>query len=64
LSEKAFNQNLFVLIARFLPAKLDIEDICATRPKTISLDSKILLHFDEYFKWPSLDNPVYGAGTC
>jgi len=22
------------------------------------------MHFDTYFEWPSLNNPVYGDGTC
>jgi radical SAM protein with 4Fe4S-binding SPASM domain len=28
------------------------------------LDNKVLLHFDNYFEWPSLQNPIYGHGTC
>jgi radical SAM protein with 4Fe4S-binding SPASM domain len=28
------------------------------------LASKILIHFDDYFEWPSLKNPIYGDGTC
>ena len=30
----------------------------------IRLASKILLHFDRYFEWPSLKNPLAGEGYC
>jgi radical SAM protein with 4Fe4S-binding SPASM domain len=47
-----------------LNISLDIDKIYTTKPKTIRLDYKVLLHFDEYFKWPTLSNPVYGDGRC
>ena len=44
--------------------KLDLEGIDKHRPKSIRLASKILVHFDNYFEWPSLTNKIYGDGTC
>lgn len=64
LSEKNYNQKIFSTLSRYFNTKLDIDDIMAEKPKTIRLDRKILLHFDHYFEWPSLNNPLYGDGTC
>lgn len=64
MSERAFNQKLFAILSGFFSVTLDIDKIYASRPKTIRLKSKILLHFDTYFEWPSLSNPLYGDGTC
>ena len=64
LSDRVFNQKIFTLLSRFFPVVLDSDSIYASRPKTIRLESRILLHFDTYFEWPSLKNPFYGDGSC
>lgn len=30
----------------------------------VRLASKILIHFDRYFEWPNLNNPIAGDGYC
>ena len=64
LSEKNYNQKIFSILSGYFNIELDINVIMAEKPKTIRLDRKILLHFDHYFEWPSLNNHLYGDGTC
>lgn len=64
LSEKSYNQKIFSALSKYFDCRLDIDKIMFEKPKTIRLDRKILLHFDHYFEWPDLGNPLYGDGTC
>jgi len=64
MSERPFNEVLFEKISKSFSTPLDLDEIYRERPKSIRLDSKILLHFDNYFEWPSLKNENYGHGTC
>jgi radical SAM protein with 4Fe4S-binding SPASM domain len=64
MSEASFNRELFEKLSEAFDVKLSLEEIYQERPKSIRLAEKILLHFDTYFEWPSLENPVYGDGTC
>lgn len=64
MSEKVFNEELFQKLSLAFNTSLDLEQIYINRPKSIRLDNKILIHFDNYFEWPSLNNEVYGDGTC
>jgi radical SAM protein with 4Fe4S-binding SPASM domain len=64
LSEKSFNQRLFDILSAYFGVELKSEIIFEMRPKTIRLDEKIILHFENYFEWPSLQNPLYGDGAC
>jgi len=64
LSEREFNEKLFNHLSHYFDIELDIDTIHKDRVKSIRLDYKILLHFDHYFEWPSLDNPYYGDGSC
>lgn len=64
LSEKSYNKNLFELLSSFFKVELNEQDIYNNKPKSIRVSSKILLHFDNYFEWPSLNNEIYGDGTC
>jgi len=64
MSERAFNTALFQKLSKTFHTVLDLEEVYREQPKSIRLDSKILIHFDSYFEWPSLDNRVYGDGTC
>ena len=64
MSEKDFNQTIFNRVSSHFKLALDLEEIYRDKPKSIRLDYKVLLHFDNYFEWPSLNNRVYGDGTC
>jgi radical SAM protein with 4Fe4S-binding SPASM domain len=64
MSERSYNQMLFERIGSVFKMKLDIDKIYTEKPKSIRLASKILLHFDDYFEWPSLKNKNYGHGSC
>ena len=64
MSECAFNETLFEKLSSTFDTKLNLEKIYEERPKSIRLASKVLVHFDNYFEWPSLNNQIYGDGTC
>lgn len=64
LSEEEFNQNFFDRVSKRFDIELDSKQIYTQKPKNIRIASKTLLHFDHYFEWPSLDNPLYGDGIC
>jgi radical SAM protein with 4Fe4S-binding SPASM domain len=64
MSERRFNATLFDTLSKAFNVPLLLEDIYTRRPRSIRLAEKILIHFDTYFEWPSLDNPLYGDGTC
>jgi len=55
---------LFAKLSNAFDVTLDIDTIYNEKPKSIRLDNKILVHFDNYFEWPSLSNKNYGDGTC
>ena len=63
-SEKAFNEMLFALLEKIFGISLHVKTIYQNRPKSIRLAEKILLHFDDYFEWPSLDSSHQSEGTC
>jgi MoaA/NifB/PqqE/SkfB family radical SAM enzyme len=64
MSERDFNETLFSKLSEAFDVSLNIDTIYQERPKNIRLASKILVHFDNYFEWPSLQNKNYGHGTC
>jgi len=64
MSEHAFNTILFEKLSNTFKKKLRLSEIYKEHPKNIRLASKILVHFDNYFEWPSLNNETYGDGTC
>jgi len=64
MSEKSFNRELFKELSNSFDFNKSINEIYTNRPKSIRLENKILLHFDNYFEWPSLNNPIYGDGAC
>jgi len=64
MSERAFNETLFEKISSTFDTTLNLQNIYEERPKSIRLASKVLVHFDNYFEWPSLKNENYGHGTC
>ena len=64
MSERAFNETLFEKLSITFDTQLDLQKIYQERPKSLRLASKVLVHFDNYFEWPSLKNQNYGDGTC
>lgn len=64
MSEHAFNEVLFSKLSEAFDRELDLDNVYKERPRSIRLASKILIHFDNYFEWPSLKNKNYGDGTC
>jgi len=64
MSERTFNEILFEKLSSTFDAQLNLLSIYEERPKSIRLASKILVHFDNYFEWPSLKNKNYGDGRC
>ncbi len=59
-SENDFNSLVFAKLSEFFGVDVDYTNDA----KALRLASKILLHFDDYFEWPSLSNPIYGDGYC
>jgi len=64
MSEEQFNQELFTVLNHAFDVELNLEALNPKEKKSIRLDYKVLLHFDNYFEWPSLANPNYGHGSC
>ena len=64
MSEEYFNRKLFHLLNREFEVDLILEKLNPKESKSIRLDYKVLLHFDNYFEWPSLKNISYGHGVC
>jgi len=64
MSEKKFNQKLFKKLSSTFNIDLELNDLNPKEKKSLRLDHKVLLHFDNYFEWPSLENKNYGHGTC
>jgi radical SAM protein with 4Fe4S-binding SPASM domain len=64
MSEESFNQELFDVLEKEFKVELDLKNLNPKEKKSIRLDNKVLLHFDNYFEWPSLKNQNYGHGTC
>ncbi|MDQ7086168.1 MAG: radical SAM/SPASM domain-containing protein [Sulfurovum sp.] len=64
MSERAFNEILFTRLSEAFDVALSLDTVYKEKPKSIRLENKILVHFDNYFEWPSLSNPNYGDGTC
>lgn len=64
-SEKLFNEKLFELLEKHfsLEEGMIASNISGER-QSIRLASKILLHFDRYFEWPSLQNQHQSEGYC
>jgi radical SAM protein with 4Fe4S-binding SPASM domain len=64
LSEREFNENLFALLESEFNTKIELDLIDIKKQKSIRLANKVLVHFDNYFEWPKLNNKTYGHGTC
>ena len=64
MSEEHFNKEVFLKLNKTFGINLSTQKLLNTTSKSIRLASKILLHFDNYFEWPSLKNETYGDGMC
>lgn len=62
-SESDFNEKLFGVLEEHFGIETITEYVSGER-QSIRLASKILLHFDRYFEWPSLQNKASGDGYC
>lgn len=62
-SESDFNEKLFKVLEEHFALESLVMSVSGER-QSIRLASKILLHFDRYFQWPSLQNEVSGDGYC
>ena len=62
-SESDFNRELFDVLEDHFGIESIAQSVSGER-QSIRLASKILLHFDRYFEWPSLNNPIVGDGYC
>ena len=60
MSEDGFNKEVFSKLEEYFGLTLEYRGA----KERIRLDNKVLLHFDNYFEWPSLENPNYGHGSC
>lgn len=64
-SEEEFNETLFVLLEKHFALEAGyIRTHISGERQSLRLASKILLHFDRYFQWPSLNNEISGDGYC
>lgn len=63
-SELSFNETLFEKFSSFFALNINAKELYKTRPKSLRLDSKVLLHFDSYFEWPSLNSAHESDATC
>ncbi|MGW8169357.1 MAG: radical SAM/SPASM domain-containing protein [Sulfurovaceae bacterium] len=59
-NEDEFNSLVFEKLSEFFGTDVDYTQDA----KGLRLAPKILLHFDDYFEWPSLTNPIHGDGYC
>lgn len=63
-SALAFNSEVFAKFSSFFGEPINAAEIHKTQPKSLRLGSKILLHFDNYFEWPSLMSTHDSDATC
>jgi radical SAM protein with 4Fe4S-binding SPASM domain len=64
-SEEAFNESLFILLEKHFGLEEGfVRNSISGERQSLRVASKILLHFDRYFQWPSLHNEVSGDGYC
>ena len=64
-SEETFNEQLFTLLEKHFTLEAGfIRAHISGERQSLRIASKILLHFDRYFQWPSLNNEISGDGYC
>lgn len=63
-SEEEFNTLLLKKLSDYFDIELNTAELYKTRPKSIRLASKVLITFDSYFEWPSLDSSHSSNSSC
>ena len=64
LSEAKFNKILFQKMENFFDVEINLDAIYKDKVKSLRLASKVLLNFDNYFEWPSLNSTHDSDSTC
>jgi len=64
MSEEKYNDMVFEKLHKHFGIEIDTHAIRTDTKSSIRLEYKTLLHFDSYFEWPSMQNPLHGHGTC
>lgn len=59
-SENDFNKKVFHILENHFKIKLENKKL----EKQIRLENQILLHFDNYFSWPTLQSNILTDGYC
>jgi len=57
-SAKEFNEAVFEYTNEFFQTQFNLEEIYAQKPKNLRVVRKVFFHFDEYFEWPTMQNPI------
>lgn len=64
-TEESFNKQLFTLIEKHFTLESGyVRNFISGERQSLRIASKVLLHFDRYFQWPSLNNEISGNGYC
>lgn len=63
-SDQEFNDKLFDRFKTDFLLDANEDEKVYKQKDSIRLLYKVRLHFDSYFEWPSLNNKIYGHGTC
>lgn len=63
-SEKEFNEKLFAYLEEAFGIALHVNTPTMRKAHSIRLAERVLLHFDAYFEWPSLQTQECTEGTC
>ena len=61
-SDAAYNRELFARFDAYFGTTLT--GYSGIEKESVRLENKVLIHFDRYFQWPSLENEIVGDGTC
>lgn len=64
LSESLYNRMLFEKLSSFFCIDLDENEIYKNKTASIRLAPKVILHFENYFEWPSLNSTHDSHGRC
>ncbi|WP_345992815.1 radical SAM/SPASM domain-containing protein [Sulfurimonas sp. HSL-1716] len=63
-SELSFNKKIFDYLRQHFDIEVDETKIYEEKIRSIRIDSKIVLRFDNYFEWPSLTSSHQSHGSC
>lgn len=63
-SEAAYNSAVFEKLSFAFGIAIDSDKIYSQKIKSIRLAPKVILNFDSYFEWPSLDSSHQSDASC